>query len=343
MALLLTEGFDNYGATSTTIEDTMAVKYDSVDTTLTTDDATGRFSGNALRITFGKTNGMFLHDIGTTNTTLICGFALWVDEADSSDVGLIRFENASAEKITLALEATTSKLKVIVGTSNIATCATRIKSLCWNYIEWKFTVGSNSPCEIKINGVTDYSGNVDTQDGSATYYNLIRLYPKFFGPSVQFDDLYICDGSTSNNNDFLGECKIETIYPESDNSCDFANLSTGTDHYALVDDKPLNLAPAADYVYTDEPHNLDLLDYGSLSDIDSVLALTIWTTANIEANTAMTHYISSNGSTVNSGNITTPTGNVKTQHYFSLTDPDTSSAWTPSGVDAAIFGYEGFA
>jgi hypothetical protein len=63
--------------------------------------------------------------------------------------------------------------------------------------------------------------------------------------AVQFDDLYVCDAVDATatqgqpNDDFLGDLKVQTLFPSADGDTTQFTPSTGTNHAALVDENPL--------------------------------------------------------------------------------------------------------
>lgn len=55
-----------------------------------------------------------------------------------------------------------------------------------------------------------------------------------------WDDLYICDGTGSTNNDFLGDVRVQTLYPSSAGATSAFTSSSGGVNYTNVDETPAN-------------------------------------------------------------------------------------------------------
>jgi len=340
MSLLWTDGFDLYGATDAAIGDSLSARGYSVGNLLMDDD-TGRLSGNSLKITTAY-EPITSPALDTTNDTLICGIAFKTDDISpmaNDDGAIIAFNNGSD---IIGLEVTpNSNLTINVGGSTLDTSSNTFLADTWYFIEWKFTVGANEAYTVKVNGDVWISGNGDTQDGSATYYNQFKLrnVGGYSTPDFWFDDLYIMDATGNVNNDFIGDAKIITIQPDGDDSCNFATLSTGNDHYALVDDAPFD--GDSTYVEDSTSGNRDLFTYDNTSDANTIRGLSIITAAkktdtnSIDIRTV----VDSNGTVETGANYTL--GAVYNSGLEILEeDPDTSSAWTQSGVNSAKFGFE---
>lgn len=342
MALLWTDGFDNYGSDNTTVVTTLGIRGYSCPNG-SYDDDTGRIDGRALLINYIYATGIEQPNLNTTNETLICGFGWKTENYYSSDRQIFGFFNGS-DNVSLLLTST-GALKLKTGTSDLATSTNDYISLnTWHHIEWKFTVGTNSAYVVKVDGVTWLSGTGNTKAGSSNYYNGFRLMPvtSYSGGgsySQWFDDLYIFDAAGLTNNDLVGDCKIVTIYPTSDNSCNFATLSTGSNHYALVDDQPYD----ADSTYVEDSTtgNKDILGYSDVSDANTVLGLGVITVARKTDTDAMSiRSIIKSGSTENASSNLTLTTDYTSIYQLSEADPNTSSAWTQSSVNSALFGFE---
>jgi len=111
----------------------------------------------------------------------------------------------------------------------------------WSYFEFKVTFSLTvGTVDVKVDGVS-----VISETGVNTCYEGTNEYTDQFyignGTSeyVYFDDLYVCDATGLYNNDFLGDVKVDLLYPTSDGTYTDFTPSTGIDHFALVDDPQL--------------------------------------------------------------------------------------------------------
>jgi len=341
MALLWTDGFDLYGTYDTVIEDALEARGYTFGN-ISFDDDTGRISGKSLEMSSSYTP-ITSPTLDTTNDTFIFGFGFKTDDVtptNNNNGSLIAFNNGTDY---IDLEITTdSKLNINVGGTNLAQSTNTISVDTWYFVEWKFTIGSNAAYEVKVDGETWISGNGDTQAGSVSYYNQIKIHNVDGydgGQKMWYDDLFVMDATGSTNNDFVGDCKIVTIQPDGDDSCNFANLSTGSDHYALVDDDPFD--GDSTYVEDATSGNRDLFTYGNTSDANTIYGLSVITAGKRTDTDAISikTVISSNGTVETGSNFALDTA-YSSGLEISEEDPDTSNAWTQSGVNAAKFGFE---
>ena len=143
------------------------------------------------------------------------------------------------------------------------------------------------------------------------------------------------------NNTFLGQVVIESILPTSEGDSSDWTPAEGTDNAAMVDDIP----PDDDttYVQSNTEDAEDLYDYANLSTIttETILGLQINTDVRMNAFPGDLDLYQSvkSGSTTSDGapkNIASDDYEVATR--ILETDPDTSSAWTTSGINATQFG-----
>ncbi len=118
------------------------------------------------------------------------------------------------------------------------------------YIEVKVTIGNAGSYEVRLNGNTVLSGSgVDTQYTANAYADApdLFMYQPADAQSIGFDDYYVCDGSGTVNNDFLGDIRVQAVYPDADGTySDF----TGQDGDSV--DNRLNVdeaAPDSDTTY----------------------------------------------------------------------------------------------
>ena len=214
-----------------------------------------------------------------------------------------------------------------------------VKPNRWYHFEFKIYFHSTlGTLEVRVNGQTLYSDtNIDTLYSSQPH-NLITL----FAPEDNsgFDDLYICDGTGSDNNDFLGPVKVEVLRPTGDDGTQNWTPSTGVDHYALVDNN--SMWDQTDYVEASGANIDDLWTYSDISKITGAiygvqLITSAWTDVGLPL---ILQSICDSGSTVDyspSKGIGADTLSA-TQEMIWETDPDTANAWTANGVNGASFG-----
>jgi hypothetical protein len=176
---------------------------------------------------------------------------------------------------------------------------------------------------------------VDTQiDGSNAVSR--SLYLCAAAQYCSFDDLYLLDTSTPGHNDFLGPIHIKSLHPNGDTTTADMTPSTGVDHYALVDDTNPDIA---EYLTADAVNETDIWDYEDVPSDSQVKAIQINTSAYTDGTLEHFSPIVRSGGT-NYEQTQVPVFDQVLDYRFELleTNPDTSSAWTPSTLNAAQFG-----
>ena len=76
---------------------------------------------------------------------------------------------------------------------------------------------------------------VDTQNGGVAQIDNIELHGAS-SPDPVFDDIYVLDDAGSDNTDFLGDCRVETIFPDADGNENDFTASPAVSNYLNVDD-----------------------------------------------------------------------------------------------------------
>lgn len=110
----------------------------------------------------------------------------------------------------------------------------------WHYIEIKLTVrgSTNGAYELRHNGVLDINGTgVNLTDTGGDGWDVFAFrYTSNLASTLYYDDLYICDGTTATNNDFLGPSIVEAVEVNANGASNaWTNNGTG-DNYTSVDD-----------------------------------------------------------------------------------------------------------
>lgn len=110
----------------------------------------------------------------------------------------------------------------------------------WHYFEWKFTVrtGTNGAYELRHNGVLDISDTlVNLADTGGDGWDVWAMrFSSNLTATLRMDDIYILDGTTAVNNDFLGPSIVEGLLPNAEGATIQWTPGSGTDNSAQVDD-----------------------------------------------------------------------------------------------------------
>lgn len=103
-------------------------------------------------------------------------------------------------------------LKDATGTI-VGTGTTPIFAYTWYYIEVKLVGGVG---ELHIDGGSTPEIGPVASAGFNTFSSVALYTAGLDTSSVGFDDIYVLDTTTSFNNDLLGDCHVETLYPVAD-------------------------------------------------------------------------------------------------------------------------------
>lgn len=141
----------------------------------------------------------------------------------------------------------------------------------WYYIEVKTSIDDLSGiAQLRIDGRSVISFSGDTRNGGTSanidYVALQAALGNNCGAT--YDDLYIIDDTGTTNNDFLGDIRIETLYPSGNgNSSQLVGSDAdSTDNYLLVDE-------------TGTPSSADYVSSGNLGDKDTYVFTDLATTS----------------------------------------------------------------
>lgn len=338
MAIIFMDGFDHYG-TGTTGKTNMVTGYGVYSQAtigkpqtyaarsglcgLEQPDFTKSFGTNLHTVGVGCS--LFISDLPTTNT--MDGFTF--RDPNGWPLCSISFSNSQE----IILEDTYNE----VGRGSPGQFAAGD----WYHFEVKFTAnGATSSIEVRINGVTAYQNNsfqcgtlIGAAYGStATTSSSVSFNLDYY--KWYMDDFFIWDTTGSYNNDFIGDRRVVTLYPDADTSVADWTPNSGSTEYTQIDDSAVD----GDTTYV----STNTVGHQSEYDLTAMPGNT-WTINAIQTMTAARKTDAGPGSmrTDIISNGTNGTGSTKTlgtsyamRSDVFQTDPNTGSAWTLSGVNA---------
>lgn len=354
MALRLAEGFETFG---TTIGDTV---YDGLNRRYSNFHGIGLSNyASSMQLATGRNGGRSA--VALNSNYQYFYYAVAADDVPTDDtwiIGLaVKFDSSFPDNNSLVVLAHTSPstsywnfaLKLLddgkvaaygAGNTHLATTVNAVyKKDRWHYFEVKVvchdTAGSY---EVRVDGVAVLSdSNVDTRTGADTRFVRFRCDEYY----QYLDDIYICDTDGTVNNNFLGQIMVEGIFPDADGDSSDWTPASGTDNYAMVDDNPTDNDTS--FVESGTEGDEDLYGYTDLSTItdEDILGVVLKTEPRMTAfpGDLDIYQTVKSGTTASDGDAT----NIADDSYTSVQrvlemDPDTSSAWTVSGVNGAQFG-----
>jgi len=340
MALRWIEGFELYGtgtgaSTQTDLESGLAAKWDSAYFGSPVYLGEGRVLGKCLHCQ-GNTGISIRKQFAETKTTWIVGFAMKGNTGNGDDIlqilNALDLETDASGKIYVKRGSTT------LGASGDAGTEVNVfGDDAWHYIELKVVIDSVAGSwELRVDGVESASGSgVNTGTAASAIDFELDYYDQYI------DDVYICDGDGTANNDFIGPAFVEGLLPTSDGNSSDWTPSSGTDNYVLIDENPSDL-DGTDNVSTTTQDAKDTYGYADLtSSPDLIRGLQVNTDARklTVANQDLAN-VTRSGTTESDSVAETVTDETdfKTVVAVFEQDPDTSAAWTQAGVNAAEFG-----
>lgn len=338
--LLWIEGFEAFGS-SPGSPTGVTNKYNTTGSTTNMTLIAGRVGGLALK-PHNDTGGSSIAPPSFGNVaSWVVGFGMRPGNALIS-TRLISWYDSSSEQFTLRMTSA-GELAVYRGTTLIATSsgAVGIGVNSWCFIEVKLTIGNAGAYEVRLNGVNVLSdGSEDTQQTANAYAQTIRFWGTFdssAGNQIAYDDIYIADQTAGEVDDFIGSHKVVTIYPDGDGAATDLTPTGGGSHYTQVDENPHD--GDSTYVQSAVDQDEDLYDFQDvvLSDIKGIQINAVC--RETDATPFSLRLLCQSDMTLDTGSdISIGSTTYVTRHRILEADPDTTAAWTDTGISAAQFG-----
>ena len=222
--------------------------------------------------------------------------------------------------------------RAVRGGTVVATASVVVPDSNWHhYKAYMYLANSGGRLKLELDGVTilDFTG--DTNAGSDTVINNVRF--ETFGNTYAYVDDLILDTATN-----WGDIRFNGLTPSSDVSVAWTP-STGATNYNLVDEVPYS---DADYVETATDAIQDIYGLTDWTGTNKTPEMTVlWARAlKTTVDTQQLKLIVKSGSTTDVGSAQEIFSTAGYIHRVDLTDPDTGTAWTDSGIDAMQVGME---
>ena len=217
----------------------------------------------------------------------------------------------------------------------------------WYYIELKYTVGDapQGQWELRVDGVTILSATSrDTKGSYEPIYFRIGGRDSLDVDEMHVDNIYQTDDSGSSNTGFLGPITVATRLPSGNGTTSGMTGSDGnqTDNYLLVDNNATVPPATTEYVESSTEGDLDTYAMDDLTGAPTILG--VLTSAYAQRDAADVKYLRPvlrSGTTDYSGSSLVLPNSVYTlvEHVWDV-DPDTSTQWAYTGVNAMEVGQE---
>ena len=336
MSLVMLEGFESYGtATGADLVDELCQKW--ICGNMASDWAAlvaGMNNGSALQWDNDETSAGLSLAVAAADT--ICmGFALKPGSPSGTQTeDLLKLYSGGTLQGALQLTFDGHFL-YDRGTTRIGRTENPLTMGTWSYIELKVLIHNTAgTVDIHINGASVLSlSGIDTRPSSVVTINEVQIHAvKYYS----WDNIYIYDdvgGAPS----MLGPIVIEQLLPTGDDTHNWTQ-STGSTGYEVVDNLEIE---DSTYVSDSTLNTTELWSYADISEIDGVIvAVQQHTRAGTAGGGMRTlSILCESGVTtdVTSYGLTTDGGFEPLEIIYEV-DPNTSSAWTISNLNAANFG-----
>lgn len=365
MALILTDGFDTY-STEGELVDRGWVYSAGTPSLITLGTTEGRYGGGALQLLDGtreyvritlddrtvQNQWCIAFAFRTADTTLPSGDTYFAGAGEGTVPAILNNSRAFFVGI-----ATSGVIKTnLWSDANISsglTGSTNIVDGQWHWIECDFRADDTSGVlRIRIDGVDEINISGDSVDGTdATEW----MNTWFFSNNTLQDQTYYVDdivvyndvssgitGDLTDTNFPIGDHRIETITPDSTGTAqqlEGFGTSTSTNYLNVDENVPDD---DTSYNYSTTSGAVDTYGFSSLSGtVDTITTVNIWAHArNAETGSIALRGVSvSNASSIEA--LPRALGAAYASYQYAVPyDPDTSTRWLSTALDAAEFGVE---
>lgn len=282
--------------------------------------------------------------LGVNAGTLIYGCAYNFQTIPATNKALCYFNDSGTNQVCIAVNSALQvyALRGTLGAGTVlGTSSAALPSTGWFYLEVKVVVHATAgSVTVKLNGLTTLLNltGLNTKATANAYANeFAQGNNASSSATVLVTDLYLCDSSGTENNNFLGDIRIDVEFPNGDGSHSDFTPSTGTSHSALVDEATPN---TTDYVSSSTVGAKDTYQFQNLTTITgNILAVQVINAVmKDDAGSRSVANVVKSGAT----EVTDSAVVLSTSQTYSISvhehDPATSAAWTESGVNNAEFG-----
>lgn len=343
MALLWIEGFETFGVTNGIAPVGMDFKYETNARVPLTDVQAGRIAGHSWYANTGSSPTIVTPNLGQI-VTWVTGFGMKYDitHATLNQKFFTSRDSNGTEGINLRTTPA-DEIAVYRGTTLLGTTtASGLADDVWFFVELKITISNTvGTVDVKVNGTNRLSlTSQDTQAGTVTNTTRWSLMSPGFTPYwYWFDDWYILDTTGAQNNDFLGDHRVDAIFPNASGAQTDWTPDSGN-NWERVDENPAD--EDTSYVESGTVTDQDLYNYQSTPGLSNIKGIQINTVVReTDAEIFQIKHLAKSGTTTDGGTAQT----VGTAAYTTLTrivelNPDTAAAWTDAELNSAQFGIE---
>ncbi len=237
---------------------------------------TGRNGGKCLRF---KSNNLYSgvlnlnFDLIPNTRTAILGFAIKFDGSfrnQNTSNPLLEFGQGTENRFILTKDISGNLGFGAWTNFYVAYDTVKLELGRWYYMEIKYKIHSSTGiAQFRLDeqllmdfvGDTYYTYSTDVSYGQFQFYDFYNVGSEW----TQIDDLYFADTEGTENNDFLGDIRIDTIHPNGAGNYSQLTPSAGN-NYECIDETGYS---SSDYVEGANAGEKDSYTYGSVpTDLD---------------------------------------------------------------------------
>lgn len=334
MALLFIDGFDSYATAD------LGKKWTTI-TAAPTISANGARGGGALTVITSDAAAKAF----TPAASVVVGFRFKFTNSNASAKKICTLYDVATAQVDLRINADGTLSVTRAGTALTGgTSVNTMSTGTFYYVEFKVTIAdsiSANSCKVRVDGVDwiTVATSQDTKNTSNALCNVLELGPSgSLTGTYYYHDLFICDSTGSTNNDFLGDCRVDTLFPTSDGNYSQFTCSTGSSHFALVDEATPN---TSDYNSDATAGHRDSYGMGNLAALASQTVFGVQVNAAILKDDAgvrtFATFVRSSSTNADGATVGLSVSQVYISQVFE-TDPNGSIAWTETTVNAVEAG-----
>ena len=312
---------------------------------------TNKWAGGGSGLAISSTYGRFGNGIGGGAVSIfktidlqdvwVVGFAVKVTSI--FERALVSLRGSTTTQVQLFMNgsgnlAVRRRAGGELGAATLGTGTAVLSINAWYFVELKVYIHDTSgTVDVRINEVSDLAlTSQDTKYSATAGADNIIFFPT---GTCYMDDIYICDDQGSNNNNFLGDCRVETLFPNA-NGSSVEFTPSGGSNWECVDET----TPDGDTSYNESETvgHKDLLGCTNLvTSAGSVFGVqaNLWADKDDAGGREIQPLTLSNAVEAAGSSHGLSTSYTYYADIFE-TEPDSGALWTVDEVNAAEFGYE---
>lgn len=349
MGILWIDGIDHYGTDKTNMTDGSWAEVGASDFAIST--ANPRTGAHSLHFANTSSSGADTRRVfGGAKTTVGMGAAFWLSNlpTDNDEAQIFGFrDTANAEQVVIILQTTgiIEAFRGAPGSNSLgATSTPAVTAEAYTHIECMVTIDDSAGAvEVRVNGVTVLSiAGADTAQTTNIETSQVAVGKRqgtFNATGIDdlyIDDIFCYDDTGSFNNTFIGDRKVITLIPDADTAqADWTPLSgTGFSNIDELDPDDdtsyISAGPSASPALSSEFGLSDLP--AGVSSVSAVVMVNRMLKTDAGTADVQPSLISVSSEATGTAHVLTEA--YKYYHDVVEVDPDTTSPFTPSAVDA---------